>query len=64
MLTEPLKQRERHLAEIFQDLTDRELAELILTIQQRPTTNRRDARYISTYIRVAREELERRRARR
>ncbi len=62
MLTTHLKQRERQLAEMFQDLTDRELADLILTIQRRPTTNRRDARYTYTYIKVAREELHRRRA--
>lgn len=62
MLTTHLKQRERQLAEMFQDLTDRELADLILTIQRRPTTHRRDARYTFTYIKVAREELQRRRA--
>lgn len=62
MLTDHLKQRERQLAEMFQDLSDRELSELILTIQRRPTTNRRDARYTYTYIKVAREELQRRRS--
>lgn len=61
MLTEPLRQREAQIAERLARLSDRELAELILTVQSRPHRNRRDARYTFMYVKLARDELHRRR---
>lgn len=62
LILDHLEERERLLAHRLARLSDRELADLIMALQQRPSTGRRDARYTSMYIRLARQEIQRRRS--